>query len=92
MPNTKSAKKRHKQNLQRRAYNRAYKAGIKTQLKEVRGAVKEGDMAKAAEGAKVTAKKADQAASKGVIHRNAAARIKSRLSASLKKAKQAAKA
>ena len=40
---------------------------------------------------RVVAKKLDQAASKGVIHRNAAARQKSRLSKALKKAKAGAK-
>lgn len=91
MPNTKSAKKRHKQNLVRRARNKSVKSAVKTQLKKVRAAVKAGDVTVGTEEAKLLAKKVDQAAAKGVIHRNAAARHKSRASAALKKAKEAKK-
>ncbi len=87
MPNTKSAKKRLRQSLERRTRNRAVKSAVKTQLRQVREAVTAGDVAKAEAGFKVVQKKLDQAAAKNVIHKNAAARIKSRLSARLKAAK-----
>jgi small subunit ribosomal protein S20 len=79
MPTTKSAKKRHRQSLQRRAKNRSTKSSIKTQIRKVREAVKAGDLAKAEAEARLAAKKLDRAASKRIIHPNAAARTKSRL-------------
>lgn len=85
---TKSAKKRHRQSLERRERNRSTKAALKTQLKKVRDAVKGGDLAKAAEESRIVGKKLDLAASKKVIHKNAAARTKSRISALVKAARQ----
>ena len=86
MPTTKSAKKRLRQNLERRGRNRATRSGLKTQVKKVQEAVKAGDVEKASTEFRVATKKLDQAATKGVLHRNAAARAKSRLSKSIKKA------
>ena len=91
MPNTKSAKKRLKQNHVRRARNKSVTSAMKTQVKKVRTAIAAGDVATGAAESNLANKKVDQAAAKGVIHANAAARMKSRLSAALKKAKQAAK-
>jgi small subunit ribosomal protein S20 len=88
MPNTKSAKKRHRQSLDRRTRNRAAKSTLKTLVKKVRGALETGDVAQAQNDFKAAAKKLDQTASRGIIHRNAAARVKSRLSAAIKAAKQ----
>jgi small subunit ribosomal protein S20 len=90
MPNTKSAKKRHRQSLERRARNRAVKSSLKTQIKKVLNAVGAGDGATSDAEFRTATKKLDQAAAKGVIHRNKAARLKSRLSARLKSAKQSA--
>ena len=88
MPNTKSAKKRLRQSLERRARNRAVKSSLKTHIKKVLTAVDEGaDAAPTGDEFRTAAKKLDQAAAKGVIHRNKAARLKSRLSARLKAAK-----
>lgn len=89
---TKSAKKRLRQSLERRESNRSTKAALKTQIKKLREAVKGGDLDKAAEEARVAARKLDLAASKKVIHRNAAARTKSRISRFVKNAKQQATA
>jgi small subunit ribosomal protein S20 len=86
MPNTKSAKKRLRQSLERRTRNRAVKSSLKTQIKKVLSAVEGGDAAASSEEFRAAAKKLDQAAAKGVIHRNKAARLKSRLSARLKTA------
>jgi small subunit ribosomal protein S20 len=87
MPNTKSAKKRLRQSLERRTRNRAVKSSLKTQIKKVLTAVEGGDSEATGSEFRVAAKKLDQAAAKGIIHRNKAARLKSRLSARLKTAK-----
>ncbi|MBX9789353.1 MAG: 30S ribosomal protein S20 [Pirellulales bacterium] len=84
MPNTKSAKKRHRQSLERRARNRATKSTLKTLVKKVRVAVKEGNGTAASEALKDVQTRLDKAAAQGVIHKNAAARVKSRLSAAVK--------
>jgi small subunit ribosomal protein S20 len=89
MPNTKSAKKRHRQSLDRRARNRAAKSMLKTLVKKVRGELESGNVTQAQEDYKLTVKKLDQTAARGIIHRNAAARVKSRLSAAIKRAKSA---
>jgi|YNPMSStandDraft_1061717.scaffolds.fasta_scaffold08743_3 small subunit ribosomal protein S20 len=84
MPHTKSAKKRLRQNLKRRARNRAVKSALKTQIRKVREAIQAGDLAKAEAEFRLAAKKADQAAAKRIIHPNKAARIKSRLAAKIR--------
>lgn len=58
-------------------------------VRKVREAVAEGELAVAETNFRLAAKKLDQAAAKNVIHANAAARMKSRLSATIKRAKQA---
>jgi small subunit ribosomal protein S20 len=88
MPNTASAKKRLRQNIVRRARNRAAKSALKGVVRKVREAVTKGDLAAAEADFRLVAKKLDQAAAKNVIHANAAARVKSRLSAAIKRAKQ----
>lgn len=88
MPNTKSAKKRLKQSTARRVRNRATKSLLKTEVKKVRDAIGAGDLEKGAAEFRLASKKLDQAAAAKVIHANAAARVKSRLSAALKSAKQ----
>src|SRR3569623_1476890 len=79
MPHTKSAKKRLRQSLERRAQNRATKSAVKTQIRKVRQAVAAGDITTAKTEERLTAKKLDKAGAKRVIHPNAAARTKSRL-------------
>lgn len=80
MPHTKSAKKRLRQSQEKRLTNRAAKSTIKTQVRKVREAVAAGDIAKAETELRLTATKLDRAGAKRVIHPNAAARTKSRLS------------
>jgi small subunit ribosomal protein S20 len=80
MPTTKSGKKRHRQSLERRAKNRATKSSIKTQVRKVREAIAAGDLTKAETELRTAATKLDRAGSKRIIHPNAAARTKSRLS------------
>lgn len=87
MPNIKSAKKRLIQSAGLRQRNRAEKSAIKTECKKVLAAVEAGNAELAETAFRSTSRKVDKAASERVIHRNAAARVKSRLSAKIKKIK-----
>ncbi|PAY15324.1 30S ribosomal protein S20 [Stieleria neptunia] len=80
MPNTASAKKRLRQNDKRRQHNRTLRSRMRTQLRRVREAVAAGDSETAQSEFRVASKRLDQAAAKNLIHKNAAARSKSRLS------------
>ncbi len=86
MPHSASAKKRHRQNLRNRERNRAVKSEVKTHVRKVLDSLSKGDATAAGEHFRAVTKKVDQAAAKKTIHRNRAARIKSRLSARLKAA------
>jgi len=88
MPNTKSAKKRLRQSLVRRARNRAYKSALKTQIRKVREEIAAGNLEAGEMEFRLAAKRVDKAAAAGVVHPNLAARVKSRLSAALKAAKK----
>ncbi|MEE2935962.1 MAG: 30S ribosomal protein S20 [Planctomycetota bacterium] len=79
MPNTASARKRLRQNEKKRLHNRSEKSTMRTQIRKVREAVKAGDNDKAQSEYRAAQKSIDKAASKKLIHRNAAARTKSRL-------------
>ena len=87
MPNIQSARKRLKQSLVRRERNRAAKRAIRTEYKKVLDAVEAGNVEQAETELRAAAKKYDQAAAKKTIHKNAASRIKARLSAKVKKLK-----
>jgi small subunit ribosomal protein S20 len=87
MPNTVSAKKRLRQSVVRRDRNRSIKSSVRTQVRKVRAAVAAGDAEKSATEFATAVKKLDQAAAKKVIHPNAAARTKSRLSKAVKSLK-----
>ena len=87
MPNCKSAEKRLRQNIVRKARNKAVKSTVKTTVKKVMAAIEAGDVAAAEEQYKTAAKKLDQAGAKGIFHKNTAARKKSRLQHAIKKAK-----
>ena len=76
MANIKSQKKRNKTNAKAHERNKAVKAELKTRVKQVEAAVGTDASADALHGA---IKRIDMAASKGIIHKNAAARKKSRL-------------
>ena len=82
MANIKSQIKRNKQNEARRLRNKAVRSELKTRVKAaVTAAGTGGD--DTAEKARLAVKRLDMAASKGVIHKNAAARKKSRLAKQL---------
>ena len=89
MANIKSQIKRNRTNEKARLRNKAVRAEVKTRVKTAVTAVESGaDDATAAQ--REAMKKIDKAAAKGVIHRNAAARRKSRLAKRLARASAAA--
>lgn len=79
MPNIKSAIKRVKTNDNRNAQNTADKSAMRTTVKKVEAAITVNDSAAAKDALKTAASSLDKAAAKGLIHKNAAARKKSRL-------------
>jgi len=74
-----SAMKRNRQNEKRRVRNRASRSEVKTQVKRLRTAIGEASAESARKLLPETVAQIDKAAKKGVIHRNTAARSKSRL-------------
>jgi small subunit ribosomal protein S20 len=90
MPNIASAKKRLRQSVVRRGRNRATKSMLRSQIRKVREAVAAGNVADAEAAFKVCVKYLDRAAVHRVVHPNASARMKSRLSARIKALKQKA--
>ncbi|HSR47136.1 MAG TPA: 30S ribosomal protein S20 [Anaerolineales bacterium] len=84
MANTKSAKKRIRQNSRRRIRNVRVRSRARSHVREARAAVAGTDSASAEQAVKTAIRELDRAASKGVIHPNNAARRKSRLYRSLK--------
>jgi len=89
VPNIKSAKKRHRQSLERRARNRSAKSQLKTALKKLREAVESKNFDDAKVQYVAYCKMLDQTAAKKIIHENKASRTKSRLSQYIKKASTA---
>ncbi len=81
MANIKSQIKRNKTNEKARQRNKAVKSSLRTAIRKTREAVASGDLEKATVTAREASKKLDKAASKGVIHKNAAANKKSALAA-----------
>jgi len=88
MPNTKSAQKRLRQNVVRRARNQSISRVVRNRCRKVREAISAGDADRAEAEFRLAAKHLDRAGAKNIIHRNAAARVKSRLSAKIKAIKQ----
>jgi small subunit ribosomal protein S20 len=80
MPNHKSAEKRVRQNEKRRL-NRSNRSALRTSIKKLRAALAGSDKTGLNELLPETISKIDKAVQKGVLHRNAAARYKSRLTA-----------
>ena len=79
MANIKSAEKRIELSAKQRARNRAQRSQMRGAVREVRQAVADGDQAKAQELLASTLSLVDVTAKKKVVHPNAAARTKSRL-------------
>ena len=79
MPNTKGAKKRLRQSVVRRDRNRVQKTRLRHSLRKFREAIAAKNMDEAKELSIAATKLLDKAAGKGVIHKNKAARLKSRM-------------
>ena len=78
-----SALKAHRQSLNNRDRNRQFRSRLRGALKNVRTAIDGNDLAAAKTALKETISLIDKMTSKGVIHRNAASRYKSRLTTRL---------
>ncbi len=78
-----SALKAHRQSLKNREHNRQFRSRLRTALKTVRAAIDGNDLAAARTALRQTISLIDRMASKGIIHRNAAGRYKSRLATRL---------
>jgi small subunit ribosomal protein S20 len=92
MPNTASAKKRMRQDAVRRTRNRSTKSGLRTQLRKVRAAIAAKKLDECETEYRSLVKKLDRAAAHNVIHANTAARLKSRITHSIKALKGSAPA
>ena len=79
MANIKSAINRNRQNEKRRIHNRVYRGSARTQVRNARSAIIAGDKNVAVEEVNKAIAKLDRTAAKGIIHKNNAARRKSRL-------------
>jgi small subunit ribosomal protein S20 len=85
LANTVSAQKRNRQAHKRRTRNVQVRTGVKTAVKKVREALELGDTAAAAVALKAAERTIAKGSSKGVVHKNAAARKIGRLAHALAK-------
>ena len=88
MPNIASAKKRLRQNIATRERNRSRRSFVRNRCKNVMKAVQAGNVEDADRLFREAVKALDQASSKRIVHKNAVARKKSRLSAMIRKLKE----
>lgn len=79
MANHKSAEKRVRQNAKRNEINRSNRSKLRTSIKKLRSAVAAHDKGASGELLNPTVSLIDKAVNKGIIHKNTAARYKSRL-------------
>ena len=84
MANIASAKKRARQSEVRRLHNASLRSRMRTAVKRVRKAVADGDKEAAQRELRSAASMLDSTAGKGIVHKNMAARNKSRLAAAVK--------
>ena len=84
MANIKSAEKRARQSVERRAHNMTLRSKMRTAIKKARNALEEGEHQSAQVAVRAAVPVIDSMVNKGIIHRSTAARHKSRLSALLK--------
>jgi small subunit ribosomal protein S20 len=82
--NIKSAEKRARQTIKRRAHNMAARSKLRTAIKDVTAAVAAGNKEEALASLKAAGPVIDSAVNKGLIHRNKASRHKSALNARVK--------
>lgn len=81
MPNHKSAEKRMRQNERRKLINRSNRTRLRTEIKKLRAALAGDDQNALQTALSQTISTIDKSVQKGVLHKNAAARYKSRLTA-----------
>ena len=79
MANHKSAEKRVRQNAKRNEINRSNRSKLRTSIKKLRTSVASNDKSGSVELLNPTVSMIDKAVNKGIIHKNTAARYKSRL-------------
>jgi small subunit ribosomal protein S20 len=84
MANSAQARKRARQAVKQRAHNMSLRSELRTAIKKVRKAIEGGDKAAAQAVFKESQSVIDSIADKNIVHKNAAARHKSRLSAAIK--------
>ena len=84
MANTKSARKRARQGVERRSHNMSLRTVARSAIKDVKKAIAAGDKKAAAAALLRSQSVIDRVAAKDVMHRNAAARHKSRLAHAIK--------
>ena len=84
MPNIKSAKKRVRLSEERRVHKKHYTTTMRTHIKRVVTAIEAGDKAAASEAYTAAVPSIDSGVSKGLIHKNKAARHKSRLNSRIR--------
>ena len=84
MANTVQAKKRARQNEKRRQHNASLRSMVRTYLKKVDAALESGDHAAYQAAYDAAVPVIDRMADKGIIHKNKAARHKSRLNTKVK--------
>ncbi len=85
LPNIKSAAKRARQNIIREKRNRRIKSMLKTSIRRFEESLNSGDLEEARIKLNSAVRQIDKAAAKGVVHKNNAARKKSRLNRMLNK-------
>ncbi|WP_269901790.1 30S ribosomal protein S20 [Paenalcaligenes faecalis] len=84
MANTAQARKRARQADARNKHNASMRSMMRTSIKRVRQAIEAGDQAAANEVFQKTSSIIDRVADKNIIHKNKAARLKSRLASAIK--------
>ncbi|HEC07744.1 30S ribosomal protein S20 [Thiolapillus sp.] len=84
MANSLQARKRARQAEKRRSHNAARRSMLRTHIKKVVYAIEAGDKETASAAYKAAVPVLDNAVSKGIIHKNKAARHKSRMNAHIK--------
>ena len=85
-----SALKAHRQNVVRRDRNRQMRSRLRGALRSIRAAIDAGDPSQVKDALRDTISLVDKMAAKGLIHKNAAGRYKSRLSSRVSKKSAAA--
>jgi len=90
LPNKPSAEKRVRSSRRKEAVNRVHRGRARTADKKARGLIEQGRLEEAREAVQIAQAALDNAAQKGVIHKNKAARRKSRLMEQLNELEQQA--